>query len=1527
MRAETRLRALAAVLVVTAACRAAAPPHAAVPPSSHGRAPEPYDQPGEAQEFYALKRAPVGQKAIPTQRYLAAKSRMRAMRRYSTRLSRFLPRGRAEASAAAGALGVWTPLGPGNVGGRTRRLVIHPTVPSTMYAGGVSGGVWKTTNGGGTWVPLDDFMANLAVSSLVMDPGNSSVLYAGTGEGFFNSDAVRGAGIFKTTNAGATWNQLANTANSNFHYVNDLIVSTNNSQRVYAATRNAVWRSLDGGANWSPIFNGSGFAGGCLDLLQRPGGPNDEIFAACGTINGNSVIVRSPNADGAASFATVLTQALMARTSLAIAPSDPNVLYALSASSGSFNQGLEAVFRSTDGGLNWTTRVTNGDLTKLNTVLLTNPIIAFLTECSFGTSSFLHQGWYDNVIAVDPTDPDKVWVGGIDLFRSDDGGANWGLASYWWDSAFPQYAHADQHAIVFHPGYDGVTNRTMFVGNDGGLFRTDNAQAAVATGPTAACNPNNSSVTWTELNNNYGVTQFYYGVPYPGGDKYFGGTQDNGTVRGTDASGSEAWVEVLGGDGGAVAVDPTNTNVLYVENTGLSIQKSTNGGLSFFPATTGITNSGFLFIAPFVMDPGPGGSQRLWTGGSALWRTTDGATSWVRASVSPVGTDSVTAIAVAPSSGGNVVLAGTRNGFIHRTAIGLTATTTTVWPGVQPVVGAYLSGLGFHPTNANIAYATYSTFGPGIVHVWKTTDGGATWSDADGSGITGIPDIPCHSVVVDPVNPSRVYVGTDLGVFVSLDAGATWAVENTGFANVVTESLSREGTKLFAFTHGRGAYRVTAEPPTLSVDDVALAEGNSGSTNAVFTVTLSTTWSVDVGVNFATANVSATAGTDYTLTSGNLVIPAGSLTGTISVPVLGDIVNEGADETFNLNLTAPTGGATLLDTQGVGTIQEDDPVPTVSLDDVEVMEGNGGSSPLTFTISLSNPSAFSITVPYATANGSALAPGDYQTVSSSVVFAPGVVTQPVPVLVNGDLTVEPDESFFLNLSPPPANAVLNDAQGVGTIRNDDALPADDVVVFTIRATSGESFLEWVNPGPPYVSTLIHRNVASPACAFPTDPNPLAPTFIAEVSTGGANGHGTYSDTAVTDGTTYCYTAFVKRDNTPTYSTGRNAAARPFVTTAVKWAYTTAASAVAPPGLGVDAVYAVSNDRIVHGMLRGVGTESGKWPPGSPGWRPFLLGGPAQSRPPVVPASPADKVLVGSQDGFAYAIDADLGTQIWQTLAPLGDDVQGSLAGLFQDFGAPFDVIMVGSRTPGADNVFYGLDPDDGGVIWQYAGEASDKIGIINSGAAVQYASPQRVYFASRERSLGKSTLWCLDVTGTGATLKWKKALGSIDGGPVLRAGVVYVGTNAGFIYALDAEFGNILWSFDASGDGPVKGFLVPDRQNNQDLFFSTTTKVWGIRDNGGSASRLFDETTVVPSPSTPVHPAGSKILYLGGADGLYQVDYTSAGFPTPVPIVTSVPLGAPPGAAVGAPTYDALLNVIYVGTVEGILYAVVPPIP
>lgn len=970
------------------------------------RGPKPFDKPSEAERFYILKRAPDGVSPIPTEWVAAAVAAAARMPRYSTRTNQLLTaRSALAVPDALAALGNWTYLGPGNVGGRTRGLVIDPVNPSIMYAGGVAGGIWKSVNAGASWRPIGDLLPNIAVTSLVMDPKDPTILYAGTGEGFNNVDAKRGAGIFRTTDSGASWLQLASTKTDDFYYVNKLVVSPNDSSRLYAATRTGLWRSPDSGVTWTNVKPApvvlpvSDRDVGFTDVVIRTDQTKDWVLASEEGYLSRGTIWRNVDAGGdSGEWTSVQSALIQGRASLAIAPSNQEIVYALTATIAegawaamAWRGGLNAVYRSDDGGGKWTAVTTNDWVVATETVpapvnnlLLSNPTASSEYVCSQGKykNELTSQGWYDNVIAVDPVNPDVVWAGGIDLFRSDDGGRNWGLASYWWldqdkSVAFkPQYAHADQHALVFHPRYDGAANRTLFVGNDGGLYRTDDARASTS---GDVCGNTKGALAWTNLNNGYGVTQFYDGAVFPDGQTYFGGTQDNGTIRGTMGAGPNAWKTILGGDGGYVAVDPTNTDVLYGENTELSVQKSINGGVEFAAAVKGVNESDFIFIAPFVMDPSV--PSTLWLGGGFFpWRTLDGAENWTKAGAS-FGVDNlhITAIAVAKKDS-NSVLMGTENGKIFRTSTAGTGTDATVWTSASPLLTkkAYVSSIAIDPEYAFVAYATYSTFG--VSHVWKSTDSGATWAPLDGSGDTKLPDIPVLSIAVDPTDsrrPRRLYVGTDIGVYVSLDGGANWAVENGGFANVPTARLTVNNSTLYAFTHGRGVWRVplSADAPTATVSgDGTVCAGTGKTISAALTGTAPwiVTWSDGVtqsGVpeSPAVRSVAPAVTTVYTVRGVSDKIGAGNASGSATVTVVPNLAAIPV-------ITAPA--STVAGTTGVKASV----VPHAgsswfwTIQNGTITSGQG-TSQITFTSGIAG-TPLTLSVTETTASGCVTAPGE-----------------------------------------------------------------------------------------------------------------------------------------------------------------------------------------------------------------------------------------------------------------------------------------------------------------------------------------------------------------------------------------------------------------------------------------------------------------------------------------------------------------------------------------------------------------------
>ena len=799
--------------------------------------PKRFDKPQEAIDFYVKQRAPLGSDSIDNLKYGAAMSHINQMTRYSIKSDKMmLSKNQMRQSASVVGKGIatdgptepgvvqeWSNLGPGNIGGRTRALVIDPNTPDTMYSAGVTGGVWKTIDAGENWLPLNDMMVNLAVTTLALSPTDSNVIYAGTGEGFFNSDAIRGAGLFVSTDAGQTWTQRANTAgNPDFHYLNKLAVSHVTPNRLFAATRQGLFRSDDAGVNWTHLMEVE-TPTGCLDVKVRTDA--DELLVSCGSFVA-STVYRS--ADGGDTFAPVIEDPLMGRTTLAFAPSDQNIAYALSATNSAdqtvFNMGFYKLHRSEDGGATWTVKNSNENENVVNTLLLSNPIFGLFPECGWGADrSFFNQGWYDNIVQVDPINPDVVWTGGVDLWRSDDAGANFSAASRWWTNPAedPSYAHADQHALVFHPNYDGQTNTTLYVGNDGGVLRTQNANASTLDIAGMCGAPVENAVAWTDLNNNYAITQFYHGAVMPDGTAYLGGTQDNGTLFGDDESGKQDWMMIAGGDGGWVAIDPRNPDIIFSEFTGLSLQRFDPEQGAWVGATNGIEGgAAFPFITPYIMDVN--NPDRLWIGSDRLWRTDDQGDNWVQASAPTLDESIVSEWAVAPGNSERVI-AGTNSGMLMISTSASTTDATTQWHTIKPTAG-YVSDVAISPSNNRVAYVTYSTFG--VNHIWKTIDGGVTFNAIDNMGeANGLPDIPVNSIVIDPSNRARLFVGTDLGIFVSVDAGRNWSADGSGFANTPVAHLEINNGQLYAFTHGRSAYRVdlstlsAALPVKVSTDE------------------------------------------------------------------------------------------------------------------------------------------------------------------------------------------------------------------------------------------------------------------------------------------------------------------------------------------------------------------------------------------------------------------------------------------------------------------------------------------------------------------------------------------------------------------------------------------------------------------------------------------------------------------------------------------------------------------------------------
>ncbi|MFF0427170.1 WD40/YVTN/BNR-like repeat-containing protein [Streptomyces sp. NPDC004520] len=733
---------------------------------------------------------------VPPQAQGAARARMRSLVRSTSPAAQTagVPTGHhrgARAGRPAPTAGMtltqWEWLGPGNIGGRTRGIVVDPGHPNKMWVASAGGGVWITRNGGAKWDPVDDFLGNLACGCLAMDPSNPSTIYVGTGEGFSNVDALRGNGIFRTTDA-TTWAPLPATQTADFRGVTRIAVSSSGAV-VLAATGTGLFRSSDPArATWTQVLG--------VPLGQVLFDPADDNRAVAGALNAGEAWV---SADGGLTWQAATHGPWSGRVELAYAVKDPTVVYA------SVQAQTGRIWRSTDGGRTYKIRKTQDP---------SGQVAHYLGD----------QGWYSNAIwAGDPTDANLIVTGGVNLWRSTDGGDHLAEISTWWD---PASAHADQHAIVSHPSYDGAHHRTVLFGNDGGVFKAADL-AVVGTEPKAPFVDG-----WTELDNNYGVTQFYAGAGSTASGKVIGGAQDNGTLVFDPATGTEGWREFQGGDGGWCACDPTDPAVLYGEYVFLNIHRNDDGGATddpdryisgqfWNPAIPGwdwkplpyripdAKNHQALFIAPFVMDPNA--PQRLLAGGLSLWRTNDAKArntptsgpSWQ--SIKPSAGSLISALAVAPADS-DVVWVGHRNGMLFHTTDGTAVTPT--WDRVG-VIGPnplrpqrYCTSITAHPTDVKTAYVAFGGFEPG--NLWVTTDGGMRWTDLSPT----LPAAPVRALAVHPRRHTFLYSGTEVGLFASEDAGTTWSPTNEGPTNCSVDDLFWMDETLVCVTHGRGMFRI-----------------------------------------------------------------------------------------------------------------------------------------------------------------------------------------------------------------------------------------------------------------------------------------------------------------------------------------------------------------------------------------------------------------------------------------------------------------------------------------------------------------------------------------------------------------------------------------------------------------------------------------------------------------------------------------------------------------------------------------------
>lgn len=642
----------------------------------------------------------------------------------------------------------------------------------------------------GGWQPVNDFFNTLAITKIAYDPNNTQLFYFCTGEGWFNADGVKGAGVWKSENGGATWNQLSSTAIPIFDYCQDIDVHPITGD-IYVATRSGgLQRSTDGGTTWQKVLGstaGSTRNSICDVEITSDGG----VFVAIGIFETDGVYY-SDNGDSStfAKQTTGLPGSGYYRIELAVSKSDPNIAYAIPCS---LDYRIQGVYRTEDRGANWQLTALPGDNRELAA----------------------KQAWYDLIMEVDPNDPNIVVAGGLHIWRTKDGGGTWKqLTAGGIDSNLLRFVHVDQHAVLFR------NSDEVYFGNDGGIYKSDNFSA--------------SQPFIYHRNDGYNVTQFYSADinPVSGDHKLIGGTQDNGSLMAVNPDVS-FFKTVSGADGAFSAYNNLNENIFYTTTQYRRFYRFTNGGYELPDTLTidTLTDNNVFFINPWALDPNDP-EQCFYASNIGLWRIDSLSTAtrkdWEKACTFG---GKISAVSVSNNPPGIAFLG--RN--TSEAQIYALYNAATVDPGSAPLpldpndeipdsgvfFSMYCSSIGVDPNDANHLVVTYSNYG--IQSVWETKNalsGSPNWSPCEGD----LPDIPVYWALIHPNNPDVCYIATEMGVFYTdlLNGTDTEWIPCTNFPIVRTDMLRirLDDLSVVAATHGRGLWTATLDASATANDIV-----------------------------------------------------------------------------------------------------------------------------------------------------------------------------------------------------------------------------------------------------------------------------------------------------------------------------------------------------------------------------------------------------------------------------------------------------------------------------------------------------------------------------------------------------------------------------------------------------------------------------------------------------------------------------------------------------------------------------------
>ncbi len=698
------------------------------------------------------------------------------------------------------------------MGGRTRAIMWDPTVSNKVWAGGVTGGLWYNndiTSSGSSWQAVNDMWDNLAISSITYDPLNPMTMYVGTGEAqtaliTYRESGGRGVGIWKTTDGGVSWILLPST--SGFSYVTKMVVrAEGNNSVIYAGVvsgyyhgpqqsqpTDGLYRSTDGGQNWQqvlPVIAGSNVPYGVSDVAL---GADGRIYV--GTMpnlngNGGAVVLHSDNGTPGSwsvfdEIATLIPTMgylpLPGRVVLATSASDANVVYAAFAagihdpSTQPIYRGL-FIYRSDNKGVSWNEVITPE-----------------------GDDTWANLAWHAMTLGVDQNNPDVLYAGGLDLWRTSDNGANWDHLSDWarmYYGGGNNYVHADQHTIVYKPG----SSSKILFGSDGGVFYTQNGNAAAA------------SLVFEQKNKHYNTLQFYSGAIHPGAgqNKFIGGLQDNGTLL---YQGAPLTINsmISGGDGAYCFWDKDNSavyltsvyyNRYYLFNNGSQVNSiNEESGVFINPADYSSEYNTLYANAVDFWGNNPDKMLRVSNipaNGIGYFLTLNsGCTSYFSSvKVSPFSTALSTNLFLG-SVAGQLFKVKKANTYPETTQIG-----SPDFP------AANISSIAVGGSEDTLL-VTFSNYG--VSSVWQTYNGGQSWNAVEGN----LPDMPVRWAVYHPQNCKQALIATELGVWSTSnlgDANVVWTPQTNGMANVRVDMLTlrTSDNTVLAASHGRGLFTCT----------------------------------------------------------------------------------------------------------------------------------------------------------------------------------------------------------------------------------------------------------------------------------------------------------------------------------------------------------------------------------------------------------------------------------------------------------------------------------------------------------------------------------------------------------------------------------------------------------------------------------------------------------------------------------------------------------------------------------------------